>query len=355
MRPEAHDVLVGELSVVGNPSSLHRMGQRARRRLEEAREELAAAAGARPSEVVFTSGGSEADSIAVLGSMRARPERPRALMSAVEHPAVLEARRFGAEVLPVGADGVIIPEAWELVDQQVAVVSVMAVNNETGVTQPLSHVVEQARRVGAWSHSDAVQAFGHIPLSFGDSGVDLMSLSAHKIGGPVGIGALLVRRGVSPSPIGLGGGQESRIRSGTNSVALAAAFGAAATAATAHLNAAAAQWWAWRERLQALAVRCGGRVNGRECAPHILNVTFPGLRSQDLLFLLDSAGVCAAAGSACRAGVNQPSEVLLAMGASEEDAAACLRLSFGHSTTSDEIAHLEGVLPEAVERARAAR
>ena len=354
LRPQAQDVLVESLGDVGNAASLHRLGQRARRRLEEAREELAAAAGAKPSEVVFTSGGSEADSIALLGAMRARPDRPRALLSAVEHPAVLEAQRFGAEVLEVGPNGIVTPEAWAQVDEATAVVSVMAVNNETGIRQPFEPLVMHAQRAGAWSHSDAVQAFGHVPLDFGASELDLMSISAHKIGGPVGIGALLVRRGVAPAPIGLGGGQEQRIRSGTSPVALAASFAAAASVATACLDAEAARLCAWRDEIRALGIACGGRINGTDCAPHIVNITFPGLRSQDLLFLLDSAGICAAAGSACRAGVNQPSHVLLAMGASEADASASLRISFGHTTTAAEVEHLRRVLPDAVARARAA-
>ena len=278
MRPEAKEALLREASRVGNASSLHRAGQQARRRLEEAREELAAALGASPPEVIFTSGGSEADSIAILGSLAARPERVGALVSAVEHPAVLEARGHGAGVLPVGPDGVVLEPAWDSADENVAVISVMTVNNETGVIQPLDRLVSTCSRTGAWSHSDAVQAFGHIPLEFQSLGLDLMSVSAHKIGGPVGVGALVVRRGITPCPIGLGGGQEGRIRSGTLPVALAASFAAAATKAVAELAAESAQLTSLRDDIRGLALASGGRVNGKDCAPqcHLPRTAGPG-------------------------------------------------------------------------------
>jgi len=354
MRPEAREALLAELGGIGNPSSQHRAGQRARRRFEEAREELAAALGARPGEVVFTSGGSEADSIAILGSLAARPGRPRSLISAVEHPAVQEARGRGAEVLPVDSDGIVGAAAWETADENVAVISVIKVNNETGVIQPLDDLVAASSRTGAWSHSDAVQAFGHLPLDFHAMGLDLMSVSAHKIGGPIGIGALTVRRGITPAPIGLGGGQEGRIRSGTLPVALAASFAAAATSAVADLAAESIRLTTLRNQIREIATACGGRVNGANCAPHVVNVTFPGTRAQDLLFLLDAEDVYASAGSACRAGVHRPSEVLLAMGATEDEAAATVRFSLGHSSSPADVARLRDVLPAAVERARSA-
>lgn len=234
MRPESLEAFVAAAGVVGNASSLHRSGQRARRVLEEAREELAAAVGADPAEVIFTSGGSEADSIAVLGGWEAGRARGRSrcLVSAVEHPAVGGAVKRGAEVLPVDLDGgVDLDAARAMIDGDVAVVSVMAVNNETGAVQPVAAVREIAARAGAWLHSDAVQALGHVPLDFHAEGLDLVSLSAHKVGGPVGIGALLARREVSPRPIGLGGGQEREVRSGTQPVALAAAFARVASLA----------------------------------------------------------------------------------------------------------------------------
>ena len=354
MRSEAREALLTELGRVGNPSSQHRAGQRARRRLEEAREELAAALGAHPGEVIFTSGGSEADSIAILGSLAARPERPRSLISAVEHPAVQEARGRGAEVLAVNSRGVVEDTTWEAADEKVAVISVVRVNNETGVIHPLDGLVAASSRTGAWSHSDAVQALGHVPLDFHATGLDLMSVSAHKIGGPVGIGALVVRRGVTPAPIGLGGGQEGRIRSGTLPVALAASFAAAATAAVAGLEAESERLLALRDGIRETASACGGRINGENCAPHVVSATFPGIRAQDLLFLLDAEDIHASAGSACRAGVYRPSEVLLAMGAPEDEAMSTVRFSLGHTSGRGDVDRLREVLPVAVERARAA-
>lgn len=359
MRQVAIDALNRHLSVVGNPSALHVAGQRARRALEEAREQLAAAIGAHPTEVVFTSGGSEADSIALVGGMAARTAegRDRCLVSAIEHPAVLGMTGRGAETLAVTPDGVVDVERAEAgMDSSVGVVSVMAVNNETGILQPLEPLRRAARAVGAWFHTDAVQALGHVPLDFREGGFDLMSVSAHKVGGPVGVGALAVRRSVKPGPIGLGGGQEREIRSGTGTVALAASFAAAAEQAVSELSDETARLRVLQEQLVDLVTGCGGAVNTTraEHAPHIVNVTFPGLRADDLLFLLDQRGVHASVGSACRAGVHQPSEVMLAMGRSADDAAATLRFSTGHTTTAGDVARLAEVLPDSVTRAREA-
>lgn len=359
LREEAIKALQRHLQLVGNPSALHVAGQRARRVLEEARELLATAVGAAPSEVVFTSGGSEADSIALLGGMeaRARQGRPRCLVSAIEHPAVLGMVGRGAEVLPVTRDGVIdVAAVVGAIGQDVGVVSVMAVNNETGICQPLDEVSRAARDAGVWLHSDAVQALGHVPLDFAESGVDMMSLSAHKAGGPVGIGALLVRRSVSPAMVGLGGGQERAIRSGTGAVALAASFAAAAVAATDSLSTEPSRQSAMQDRIMAVCRGLDAVVNTDLAthAHHITNVTFDGLRADDLLFLLDTSDVYASVGSACRAGVHQPSEVLMAMGRTPEQAAATLRFSTGHSTTDADIDRLAMVLPDAVARARSA-
>ena len=240
-------------------------------------------------------------------------------------------------------------------DQCVAVVSVMWVNNETGVVQPVSAVGELASAVGAWMHTDAVQALGHLPVDFGASGVDLMSLSAHKIGGPVGVGALLARRGVVPSAVGLGGGQEREVRSGTQPMALAAAFARAASVAVGELGAEVSRVSGLRDRVSEVCVAVGGRLNSRaDGAPHIVNVTFDGVRADDLLFLLDQRGVAASVGSACRAGVHQPSEVLLAMGRTADEATQSLRFSLGWTTTSADISRLVEVLPEALSVARSA-
>ncbi len=359
MRPEAIEALGAHLSLVGNPSALHVAGQRARRVLEEAREELASVVGAAPGEVVFTSGGSEADSIALIGgtSARAGEGRGRCLVSAIEHPAVLGMAGRGAEVLPVRAEGVVdVERALQMIDHRTAVVSVMTVNNETGICQPLEGVRAAAHEMGAWFHTDAVQSLGHLSVDFRASEVDMMSLSAHKAGGPVGIGALLVRRSVTPSMTGLGGGQERAIRSGTATVALAASFAAAAVAATQSLAEESDRLSGLQSRIMAACRELGAVVNTdlAEHAPHITNATFSGMRADDLLFLLDQQGVFASVGSACRAGVHQPSEVLLAMGRTPEEAAATVRFSTGHSTTDADIERLEQVLPEAVARARTA-
>ncbi len=359
MRREAVEALTIHMSLVGNPSALHVAGQRARRILEEAREQLAAVVGAAPSEVVFTSGGSEADSIALIGGMAGRRSegRERCLVSAIEHPAVLGMAGRGAEVLPVSDLGVLDVEvATRAIGADVGVISVMTVNNETGICQPLDSVRAAAHDHGVWLHTDAVQSLGHMLVDFRASGVDMMSLSAHKAGGPVGIGALLVRRSVTPSMIGLGGGQERAIRSGTATVALAASFAAAAGMATESLVGEAARLSQLQSRIMTACRRLDGVVNTdlAEHAPHITNVTFDGIRADDLLFLLDQQGVFASVGSACRAGVHQPSEVLLAMGRTQEEAAATLRFSTGHNSTDDDIDRLEKILPGAVERARAA-
>lgn len=357
LRPEALAAWTEAAGIVGNPSSLHRPGQRARAVLEEAREELADAVGAHPTEVVFTSGGSEADTIAVLGGWEARrAERPRCLVSAVEHPAVLGAVARGAEAIPVGADGVLdLSAAGRLLDDAVGLASVMAVNNETGIVQPVDEVVRLAARAGTWVHSDAVQALGHLPVDFSASGLDMMSLSAHKIGGPVGVGALLVRREVAPLPVGLGGRQEREVRSGTVPVALAASFARAASLAAAELTAEAPRLAALRDRIAAIAAGVGGRLNsGPDGAPHIVNVTFDGVRADDLLFLLDQRGVHASVGSACRAGVHQPSEVLLAMGRTADEATQSVRFSLGRTSADGDVDLLAAALPEALARARAA-
>lgn len=358
MRPASYAAFAELAAMAGNPSSLHRPGQRARAALEEAREELASAVGADPAEVIFTSGGSEADSIAVLGGWAARREegRPRCLVSAIEHPAVSGAVRWGAELLPVTAEGIVeTARAAQLIDAEVGLVSVMAVNNETGVVQPVGQVRDAAHAHGAWMHADAVQALGHVPVDFASSGLDLMSLSAHKIGGPVGVGALLARREVVPRPVGLGGGQERELRSGTVPVALAAAFARAASLAVEALDSETERLRSHSRRLASAAQSAGGRLNSHEDgAPHIVNVTFDGVRADDLLFLLDQRGVHASVGSACRAGVHQPSDVLLAMGRTPVEATQSVRFSVGWSTTEDDIATACRVLAESVQQARTA-
>jgi cysteine desulfurase len=356
--PEAAAALADLLVRPGNPSSLHASGRAARRVLEEARESLAADLGARPAEVVFTSGGTEANNLALLGGRPAA--RPRLAVSAIEHPSVaaVVGRLDDVVELPVLASGHLdVDAARGLVDARTGLVSVMWVNNETGAVQPVAAVAELAHAVGALAHSDAVQAFGHLDVDVGASGLDLLSVSAHKLGGPVGVGALVVRRGVTVAPVGFGGGQEARLRSGTVPVALAAGFAAASRAAAARREREAQRLAALRDRLisGALAAVPDTRSNTvRPSSPAIVNLTFAGVRADDVLLLLDAAGFDASTGSACTAGVHQPSEVLLAMGRSQADAAASLRFSFGPDTTESQVDALLAVLPGVVDRARAA-
>lgn len=343
------------MTLVGNPSALHASGRFARRIVEEARESLAADLGAHPTEVVFTSGGTEANNLALLGA--AGPEE-RVVISAIEHPSVADVRRLRAKVAVAGVDAqgrVRLDEFAELA-ASAAVASVMWVNNETGVIQDVAVIAERAHAGGAIVHSDAVQAFGHLPIDFAGSGLDLLSVSAHKLGGPVGVGALIVRRGVQLRVSGFGGGQEARLRSGTVPVALVAGFAAAARAATASREREAVRLEALRRPVAQLTEVIGGAFdNSAEFhSPAIINLTFGGTRADDVLLLLDAAGIDASTGSACTAGVHQPSEVLLAMGRGRDDAGASLRFSFGATTTSADIERLVAVLPGAVETARRA-
>ena len=358
LRAEARAAMDEAWGQAGNPSSLHASGRAARRILEESRESIAAGLGARPGEVVFTSGGTEANNLVLLGALGARPERPRLAIGGGDHPSVAEvAGRLPDRVDVFGLDpsGRLLPDL-SAIGPQTALVSVLLVNNETGVVQSVDAVLAAAQRAGAWCHTDAVQAFGHLPLSFADLGVDALTVTAHKIGGPVGIGALVLRRERTLAAPGFGGGQERKLRSGTAMTALAAGFAAAAGAAVAELDAESTRLAGLRARLVAGVIAVPDVVvNGDPpVSPAILNVTFRGCRADDLLLILDAAGIDCSTGSACTAGVHQPSDVLLAMGRSEADASASLRFSLGRSSDAAAIDRVLTVLPEAVVRARAA-
>ncbi|WP_104179107.1 cysteine desulfurase family protein [Arthrobacter sp. B0490] len=370
--------LTRELSRSGNPSSLHGSGRRARRSVEEARETVAAAAGAHASEVIFTSGGTEADNLAIKGLYWARrdadPARTRIISSSVEHHAVQDTvewleRHEGAEVLwlPVDGAGVVSLDALRAAlaeaPGRTALVTVMWANNEVGTVQPVRAVVDEAARYGVPVHSDAVQAFGALPVSFAASGLATMAVSAHKIGGPVGVGALLVGRSVTLTPVQHGGGQERDIRSGTLDGAGIAAFAAAADDAVAHLGAESARLAGLRDRLIAGILREvpdavlrgvphpapeGTRLPGNA------HFTFPGCEGDSLLFLLDLAGIESSTGSACTAGVPRPSHVLLAMGLTEDEARGAQRFSLGHTSTPDDVDAVVGAIGEAYARARKA-
>ncbi|MDQ0868731.1 cysteine desulfurase [Arthrobacter sp. V1I9] len=374
LSPEALAALTRELARTGNPSSLHGSGRRARRAVEDAREALAAAAGAHPSEVIFTSGGTEADNLAVKGLYWSRagenPARRRVLCSAVEHHAVMDTvewleRHEGAEVtwLPVDADGTVdlafLEAELSRDPDTIALVTVMWANNEVGTIQPIARIVELAHAAGVPVHSDAVQAFGSLPVDFKASGLDAMSVSGHKIGGPVGVGALLLGRAVKLTPVQHGGGQERDVRSGTLDTASIAAFAAAAETATANLGPESARIAALRDRLidgvrdrVPEAVLRGAAGDRR--LPGNAHFTFPGCEGDSLLFLLDLAGVESSTGSACTAGVPRPSHVLLAMGLDEETARGAQRFTLGHSSKAEDVDALLAALPDAYSRARQA-
>ncbi|MFH5824049.1 cysteine desulfurase family protein [Georgenia sp. AZ-5] len=374
VRPEVAAAYAEELTRLGNPSSLHTHGRDARRRLEEAREHLAEALGAQPAEVLFTSGGTEADNLAVKGAFWARraadPERTRLAVSAVEHHAVLEAATWlarhdgaGLDLLAVGGDGVLDVAALEehlaVRGQATAVVSVMWANNETGALQPLERVVALAHAAGAPVHSDAVQAVGHVPVDFAASGLDAMSLSGHKLGAPVGTGALLARRELVLTPVEHGGGQERGVRSGTLAVAGARALALAVGLAVAEQQQEAARLRALRDRLVAAAlavpgVRLTGPADDGARLPGVAHLTVDGADADALLFGLDMAGISASSGSACQAGVQEASHVLLAMGRDEEQARSALRFSLGRTTTPADVDAAAAALPGVVENARRA-
>jgi cysteine desulfurase len=374
LRPEALEALVGESTRgAGNPSSLHSAGRRARVAVEESREALAAALGARPGEVVWTSGGTESDNLALQGLLRARraadPARRRVLLAATEHHAVLDCVEWlrdheGAEVtwLPVDATGRVDLDALEDAlrrPDDVALVSLMWANNEVGTLQPVARAADLAHAAGVPLHTDAVQAVGSLPVDFAASGADLLSLSAHKFGGPVGSGALLVKRGTTLVPLVHGGGQELGVRSGTLDAAGARATAAALTAAVAHLPGEAVRLAGLRDRLLAGLLRVPGAVlRGAEPGPRRLpgnaHVTFEGCEGDSLTYLLDAAGVECSTGSACQAGVPQPSHVLLAMGLSPVEAAGALRFSLGWNSTAADVDAALAAIGPAVERARRA-
>jgi len=389
MLPAAIEALTEELRHTGNPSSLHKAGRAARRTVEEAREHLAAALGARPGEVIFTASGTEADNLAIKGLFWARrtidTNRRRILVSAVEHHAVLDpafwmAADAGAEVvlLPVDGSGRLDLEALRTElrtsSDQVALISVMWANNEVGAVQPIADVVAAARPYGIPVHSDAVQAVGQLPVHFAASGLHAMSVSGHKIGGPVGVGALLARRDLELTPLIHGGGQERGVRSGTVNAAAIRAFSVAVVDAVAHQAETAQRLADLRDGLVARvhaavpwAVLCGPEIaaGGAEIAaaadaprparlPGNAHFVFPGCEGDSLLYLLDSRGVECSTGSACQAGVPQPSHVLLAMGLAEDDARCALRFSLGRSSTPADVDALVEVLAEVAARARAA-
>ncbi|MEV6208145.1 cysteine desulfurase family protein [Kitasatospora sp. NPDC051914] len=373
MLPEAVAAMTAHLGIVGNASSLHAAGRRARRVVEESRESLAEALGARPSEIVLTGGGTESDNLAVKGLYWARrdadPLRRRVLCSPVEHHAVLDAVHWlseheGAQVeyLPVDAHGRVHPlalrEAIERNPADVALVTVMWANNEVGTLQPVVELAAVAREFDIPMHADAVQALGQVPVSFADSGLTALTVTGHKIGGPYGIGALLLARNAAPVPLLHGGGQERDVRSGTLDVPAAAGFAAAAALAVERRADFATSVGALRDGLVAAVTAAvpdavlNGDPDPAGRLPANAHFSFPGCEGDALLMLLDAQGVECSTGSACSAGVPQPSHVLLAMGADPLLARASLRFSLGHTSTPGDVDALTAAITPAVERAR---
>ncbi|KOG52260.1 cysteine desulfurase [Streptomyces griseoflavus] len=375
MLPEAVQAMTAQLTVTGNASSLHAAGRQARRTVEEARESLASALGARPSEVVFTAGGTEADNLAVKGLYWARrdadPARTRVLASPVEHHAVLDAVEWlaeheGARVewLPVDVYGRVhadaLREAIARDPDDVALATVMWANNEIGTIMPVRELAGTAAEFGIPLHADAVQAFGQVEVDFAASGLAAMTVSAHKIGGPYGVGALLLRREYAPVPVLHGGGQERQVRSGTLDTPGIAAFAAAARHAVAHREEFARDIGALRDDL-VKAVRAaapdavlGGDPDPAGRLPANAHFSFPGCEGDSLLLLLDAQGIACSTGSACTAGVAQPSHVLLAAGMDADLARGTLRFSLGHTSTEADVAAVAEAIGPVVERARSA-
>jgi cysteine desulfurase len=379
MLPEAVAAMVEELARTGNASSLHHAGRRARRVVEESREQIAQVFGARPSEVIFTSGGTEADNLAVKGLYWARRaerrDRRRVLATSIEHHAVLDsaiwlAEHEDAQVDWLAVDGLgrLSPDvlrAWiERDPDSVALVSVMWANNEVGTIQPIAELADVASEHGIPFHSDAVQAAGQLRVDFAASGATALTITAHKVGGPVGAGALLLARGEDPVPVLHGGGQERDVRSGTLHTAAIRAFAVAVETAAARRDERTQRISQLRDALidRVLAVVPDAILNGpvpgadpdADRLPGNAHFSFPGCEGDALLMLLDAKGIACSTGSACTAGIAQPSHVLLAMGADRARARGSLRFSLGHTSTRHDVDALGAVLGEVVERARRA-
>ncbi|MGN6610029.1 MAG: cysteine desulfurase family protein [Jatrophihabitans sp.] len=371
--PEVLSAVSTAMGELGNPSSLHGSGRAARRRVEESRESLAAALGARPSEVIFTGGGTEADNLAIKGlywaARAADPRRRKVVVSAIEHHAVIDAVEWlvthdGAEavLLPVDRHGRVEPAALRSVlaaePGTTALVSVMWANNEVGTVQPIAELAAVAHEFGVPFNTDAVQAVAALPVDFAASGVDALTMTGHKLGGPAGAGALLLGRTVPCAPLLHGGGQEREVRSGTLNVPGIIGLAAATELTVARRPQTTARLAALRDQLVA-GVRAAVPdcvVNGHptDRLPGLAHLAFPGCEGDALLMLLDARGVECSTGSACSAGVAQPSHVLLAMGVSAAEARGSLRFSLGHSSTADDVAAAVAAIGPAVERARRA-
>ena len=359
---------------IGNASSLHTYGRTVRKDIEEAREKLAGLIGSHASEIIFTGSGTESNNLALKGAFWHRNKdgvaRNIIVISKFEHHAVLDPAKWledfeGAEIVevPVSKDGFIDFAALEEVvrerHDEIALISIMHSNNEVGTIQPIQKVTKLAEEFDIPVHTDAVQSLGKVPLSFKDLGVFAMTLSAHKVGGPIGVGALVLRKGIDITPILHGGGQERDIRSGTLNSAGIVAFAAAVQSAIRDLDSNSEKVRTLRSKLIAVIrneisdATLNGVLDG-DTLPGIANISFPRTESDSLLLLFDAEGIACSAGSACSAGVQEASHVLMAMGLSEREARSSLRFSLGTSNTDTDIEYLQTCIKRVIDRARAA-
>jgi len=363
LRPEVRAAMEPYLSAdgFGNPSSLHADGQRAKRALDAARDTLACALGAQFSEITFTSGGTEADNAALVGVMLARGRGSHLITTQIEHEAVIETARFleklgfSVTYLPVDEQGRVAPRSVaDALTDRTALVSVMHANNEVGTVQPLREIADLVHAHEAYLHADAVQTFSQLPVNVHDLGVDLLSVSAHKIYGPKGVGALYVRSGIPIEPLLHGGGQERGRRAGTENVPAIAGFGEAVRLLLPEREAVAARLTLLRDTfLAALRQRIPNMVlNGHpaERLPNNINLSFPGLDAETLLLTLDRAGISASSGSACTSGSIEPSHVLTAMGLPDDRVNSAIRLTLGRDTTRAEVDRAVDILAGIVTR-----
>jgi cysteine desulfurase len=350
----------------GNASSVHQFGQRAKAILDEARSEVATLLGGAPGEIVFTSGGTEADNLAIRGAAEAQEAsgRRHLVATAIEHEAVLNTlgaltrRGWRVSVLPVGERGLVSPDALrEVLTDETALVSVMLANNEIGTIQPVAELAQIAHERGAWFHTDAVQAAGKIPVDVRTLGVDLLAVSAHKLNGPKGVGALWMRRGSRLVPHLTGGRQERNRRAGTENIPAIAGFGVAASLASTKLSEETGRVAALRDRLELGVLERVPRaaVNGARDArvPNTTNISFDGVEAESLLIALDLEGIAVSTGSACSSGTLEPSHVLRAMGLSAHRVQSSIRFSLGLGNTADQIDRVLDRLPPIVQRLRA--
>lgn len=336
LRPAAFDAMVETLRIGGNPSAVHRTGRKARSLVDAARRQVAALVGSLPAEIVFTSGGTEANNMALAGC-----GRRRVLVSAIEHESVLRAVP-DAQIIPVDSEGVIDLSALESLlaaSDDPALVSVMFANNETGVLQPLADVVRLSNKAGALVHCDAVQGVGKVPVDLHGLGIDYLSVAAHKLGGPTGVGALIVRSGAPFASNRYGGGQETNRRAGTENLSGIVGFGAAAEAARGGIDVVAL-----RDRLEVSlrAIAPEARVYGAGARrlPNTTFISMPGVKAETQVMALDLGGVCVSAGAACSSGKVHRSPVLAAMGVQDAEAKTAIRISSGWNSQSDDIERL---------------